>query len=269
LRHQSSFGWAITLATCATAALADPVPDHSTAPQIPACQACHGRAGISIAATIPNLAGQKKAYLVAQLQAFRAGSRKNDLMSAIAAQLSDAEIDALAGYWSLQPRAGGDDGAPSAAAVPTHMQLPPKFPEGFVRYQVHADAAQGHVARRYANQAALKAVRDGKPLPVGAVLVTATHALSLDASGKPLLDARSQPIAGALQSYAGMEVGAGWGAAVPAVLRNGDWNYALFGPDGKRRDNANHAACLACHKPMASDSHVFTMKALRDFAKGE
>jgi cytochrome c553 len=260
---------AIAVAAWTAPALAGAALDHGAPPQIPACQACHGHAGISVAPTIPNLAGQKKPYLVAQLQALRAGSRKNDLMSAIATQLSDADIDALADYWSLQPRTGDGEGVPSVAAVPTHMQLPPKFPEGFVLYQTEADTEQGSVARRYANQAALMAVRQGQPLPVGAVLVTTTHALPLDTSGKPVLDKRGQPIAGALQSYAGMEVGAGWGASVPAVLRNGDWNYAVFGADGKRRDSANHAACLACHKPLAADSHVFTMKALRDFAMGQ
>ena len=49
-------------------------------------------------------------------------------------------------------------------------------------------------------------------------------------------------------------VRAGWGDTVPALLRNGDWDYALFAADGSRRDGLNQAPCLACHKPLAADS---------------
>jgi cytochrome c553 len=65
-----------------------------------ACRACHGSAGISLNPTIPNLAGQKPAYLEAQLKAFRGKDRKNDFMSVIAAQLNDTDIHDLAAYWS-------------------------------------------------------------------------------------------------------------------------------------------------------------------------
>ena len=70
---------------------------------VTACQACHGENGISRNPRIPNIAGQQQAYLAAQLQAFRAGTRRNDLMQAIAGQLSDADIAALAAYWNSRP----------------------------------------------------------------------------------------------------------------------------------------------------------------------
>ena len=41
------------------------------------CAACHGPEGNSANPLWPNLAGQKEAYLVAQLKAFRDGSRAN------------------------------------------------------------------------------------------------------------------------------------------------------------------------------------------------
>ena len=65
-----------------------------------ACAACHGAAGVSAAPIFPNLAGQKEDYLKAQLKAFKAGTRKNDMMSPMAAGLSDADIDNLAAYFS-------------------------------------------------------------------------------------------------------------------------------------------------------------------------
>jgi cytochrome c553 len=64
------------------------------------CQACHGLDGLSKTPDAPNIAGQPEAYLVAQLQEFKSGARKNDAMSVVAASLSDADIESLAGYYS-------------------------------------------------------------------------------------------------------------------------------------------------------------------------
>lgn len=64
------------------------------------CQACHGLDGLSKAPDSPNIAGQIEPYLVAQLQAFKTGLRKNDAMSAVTPALSDADIEDLASYFS-------------------------------------------------------------------------------------------------------------------------------------------------------------------------
>lgn len=62
------------------------------------CSACHGPNGIGIIPLYPNLAGQKREYLVAQLRAFREGSRKNPIMSPMATHLSDSDIEDVAAY---------------------------------------------------------------------------------------------------------------------------------------------------------------------------
>lgn len=68
------------------------------------CAACHGTQGISVAPIYPNLAGQKEQYLVAQLKAFRDGTRKNAIMEPMAKNLSDTDIANLAAYIStLKP----------------------------------------------------------------------------------------------------------------------------------------------------------------------
>lgn len=67
------------------------------------CAGCHGADGISIAPTMPNLAGQKEAYLIAALTAYRDGTRSGvdaAMMTAMANGLSDAEIVALAKHFS-------------------------------------------------------------------------------------------------------------------------------------------------------------------------
>lgn len=64
------------------------------------CVSCHGRGGKSTNPNNPNLAGQKKNYLIKALKAYKDGSRKDPMMNSLAAALSDADIDNLAEYYS-------------------------------------------------------------------------------------------------------------------------------------------------------------------------
>jgi cytochrome c553 len=64
------------------------------------CQACHGLDGLSKIPDAPNIAGQTEPYIIAQLQAFKSGTRKNDAMSVVAPSLSDGDIENLAAYFS-------------------------------------------------------------------------------------------------------------------------------------------------------------------------
>jgi cytochrome c553 len=73
------------------------------------CAACHGGNGVSVSANIPNLAGQKAGYVTGQLEAFRAGKRKNEIMNAIANQLSNEDIENVSAFFASLP------GAPSSS----------------------------------------------------------------------------------------------------------------------------------------------------------
>jgi cytochrome c553 len=64
------------------------------------CQACHGLDGLSKTPDAPNIAGQTEPYIVAQLQAYKSGARKNDAMSVVAPSLSDSDVEDLAAYFS-------------------------------------------------------------------------------------------------------------------------------------------------------------------------
>lgn len=224
--------------------------DNAVAALLGACQACHGRDGLGEGNDVPNLAGQKPNYLVRQLEAFRSGERKSALMAAIATQLTDADIRALATAWSQLPGARPVAGqGPAQAAIRSRMVFPAAFPEGFTLYETTDASADGSFVRRYANEVALRSLREGQALANGTTIVVANLAGTRDVT-----------------SYAAMELRAGRGAELPALLRNGDWDYALFDADRVRRDTLNQAPCLACHKPLAADSFVFTIKALRERA---
>jgi cytochrome c553 len=64
------------------------------------CQACHGLDGLSKIAEAPNIAGQSEQYLIKQLTAFKNGERQNEMMSLVAPDLSDKDIEDLASYYS-------------------------------------------------------------------------------------------------------------------------------------------------------------------------
>lgn len=69
-----------------------------------ACAGCHGQEGISSNPMWPSLAGQDSQYLANELRAYKAGSRNDATMKALAATLDDRAIDNIASYYaSLQP----------------------------------------------------------------------------------------------------------------------------------------------------------------------
>ena len=69
---------------------------------VPACKACHSPTGSGNPGEgYPQLKGQYVAYTLAQLHAFKDGTRTNDnkaLMRDIVAKLSDAQLEAVANY---------------------------------------------------------------------------------------------------------------------------------------------------------------------------
>jgi len=72
------------------------------------CGACHGMDGNSPSPEWPNLAGQHAGYIEKQLQAFKSGERKNDLMAPMAMILSDEDMADLAAYFASQKVRGGE-----------------------------------------------------------------------------------------------------------------------------------------------------------------
>ena len=85
---------------CESALTADKqaaLPGRTTAAK---CVACHGADGTSANPSWPNLMGQSKAYLVSALKRYHSGARKNAMMTGIAKDLSDADIENVAAYYA-------------------------------------------------------------------------------------------------------------------------------------------------------------------------
>ena len=87
------------------------------------CATCHGEQGVPINKETPVIWGQNEGYLYLQLRDFKSGSRKNELMNPIAAQLEKEDLLALAAYFTklkwpnLQQPSAPDDVAAKAEAA--------------------------------------------------------------------------------------------------------------------------------------------------------
>jgi cytochrome c553 len=233
------------------------------------CSACHGINGVSVADAIPNLAGQKAAYLEAQLKALKDGSRKHPVMGAIAAQLSADDIGNVAAYFASLPgvstSAAKSDFLPNLAK--SGVTFPENYKSSFVKYHTINFPATRQVRYYYANPAALQAAKDGKDLPNGAYLFAEVYSAKLDADKRPITGSDGFFIADQLIFYTAMARDAGWGKDIPEMLRNEEWNYAVFTLAKQQRPGVNQAECLACHKPLDKTSYTFTLNQLTSVAK--
>ena len=258
----------VTLITAASAAAAADIA-AGKAKVDAVCAACHGANGISVTDVIPNLAGQKAGYLEAQLKALKDGSRKNPVMGAMAAQLSLDDIGNVAAYFASLPGAGASSAKseflPNLAK--SSVSFPDNYQATFVKYHTINFPAMRQVRYYYANPAALQAAREGKDLPNGSVLFAEVYSAKLDADKKPVTGADGFFVADQLMFYTAMARDRGWGKDIPDMLRNEEWNYAVFTLAKQQRAGVNQAECLACHKPLDKASYTFTLKELTAVAK--
>jgi cytochrome c553 len=63
------------------------------------CAACHGNDGMAVLPEAPHIAGQKAGYTAAQLQHYRSGERKHELMTVVSQSLTDQQIADLAAWY--------------------------------------------------------------------------------------------------------------------------------------------------------------------------
>lgn len=67
------------------------------------CAYCHGEFGIARDSEVPHLAGQQPRYLYRQLTRFRLGRRPHTEMRYMSRRMSDADMRAIAQYYSTLP----------------------------------------------------------------------------------------------------------------------------------------------------------------------
>ncbi len=117
--------------------------------------------------------------------------------------------------------------------------------------------------RLFANDVAQRGPQEDGRFGDGAVLVGEIYKVKVDADGKPVVSDLGRRIRDKLAAVAVMEKRKGWGESLPEDVRNGDWDFAIFSPEGKRLEGKDINACRACHAPLGEQDHVFSHEHLK------
>ncbi len=92
-------------------------------------------------------------------------------------------------------------------------------------------------------------VEAGQPFADGSIMVMELYKVKTD--GEVLVSgADGKLVKGELSKIFVMQKGDGWGQQMPDNLKNGNWVFSAFGPDGKPLAE-DFTKCRACHAPMA------------------
>lgn len=67
------------------------------------CAGCHGPNGVSVGPATPTIAGMSRDYFIESMAAYAMGDRPSTIMTRIAKGYSDADIEAMADYFSKMP----------------------------------------------------------------------------------------------------------------------------------------------------------------------
>ena len=133
------FAAALSLFPAWAALAADDVPRKAES-----CVVCHGLGGNSTDPAMSSLAGQPAQFVSMQLYLFREGRRKDPKMSPEASNLSNADMNELAAYFSRQKPA-----APSHQTAPENAAAGRRLAEQHYCVQCHGPALLGvqHIPR--------------------------------------------------------------------------------------------------------------------------
>ena len=138
-----AFSVAFPVATMA--AEGDPAAGKARA-EAAGCFACHGVDGLATAdglaadKNVPDLAHQPDLYLEFQLVFFRKGVRKNEVMNAMAEQLSDDDLRNISAYFASLP---APNAPPPPDTAPKDTELGSKIAQGIHCTNCHGDHFEG------------------------------------------------------------------------------------------------------------------------------
>jgi Cytochrome P460 len=122
--------------------------------------------------------------------------------------------------------------------------------------------------KHYATVGAIKALRNGEPIPSGSVITVVKHRAQLDTQGNPLRHDNGRFVKGDLIGFSVMEKRTGWGAEYPPEIRTGEWKFQEFTANGKPDDRVHPLACMQCHRSQAGTDFLFTFVKIKAvFAK--
>ncbi|MGB0909748.1 MAG: cytochrome P460 family protein [Nitrospirales bacterium] len=91
--------------------------------------------------------------------------------------------------------------------------------------------------------------QQGQPFANGSILVMEVFKAQKDMNDELAKDTQGNLVKGELAKVLVMQKGNGWGMNAPAGMKNGNWIYSAFKPNGERID-VDYAKCRGCHLPL-------------------
>lgn len=136
-----------------------------------------------------------------------------------------------------------------------------------VLYGVVDRADNKQVRELYAPKSVVDAVKAGKPIPANVPLTMYLYKAKVDDKGEPVKDAQGRFQKGDAIAHFVMQKGAGWGSEYGADMRNGEWEYRSFAPDGKANEKADLKPCFTCHLKKKDQDYVFSVPQMKTASK--
>ena len=147
----------------ACAAFAQESAPAEIAEKVALCATCHGEDGLPTVENVPIIHGQHSYYLFLQLREYRAERRTHEIMTPMAQQLSDSDIEALATYFSSLPwpsyrEAASNEAFAKAQALEVEGQCPQCHLGGYL-----GNSDVPHIGNQKADylDTTMRAYRDG------------------------------------------------------------------------------------------------------------
>ena len=142
-----------------------------------------------------------------------------------------------------------------------------KFPKDYKSFKNYFSGDRlspndAQTIRIFANDIAVKGMaKDGK-LPYGSVIAAEVYKAKKDKDGEVIESDLGRRVRTKLAAIAVMEKRKGFGANLSEDLKNGEWDFAVFKPDGSvAKKDLNK--CRACHAPLTEKQHVFSLEHLQ------
>lgn len=155
----------------------------------------------------------------------------------------------------------------SVAFADSHKTNEIKFPKEYQSFKNYFSGDRlspndGQIIRIFANDIALKGMKKNAKLPYGSVIAAEIYKAKKDKDGEVIESNLGRRVRNKLAVIAVMEKRKGFGANVSKEFRNGDWDFAVFKPDGSvAKKDLNK--CRACHAPLTEKQHVFSIEHLQ------
>ena len=150
----------------------------------------------------------------------------------------------------------------SSHAGPERIALPEEYRASFVHVKTldKRDQDPDVVRQIFLDPKAALVAQPGAPLPEGTRLVMVDQFAAVDANGTTIIDRDGRMVpTGKLKKIFVSEKQTGFGDEYSEDLRNGDWEYSVFMPDGSRWPDVNFDKCRECHLQAQHTDFTFSV----------